>query len=247
MIIHSIVFVLLFGIICMALLIARISQFRGFHVTVGSIAPVLLNRLSVQHRSFNHCLLQYCNNVRHVSLPVVMTLSPDQLAQVGDAIQRMEHLHTLDVGWDGDNIKPLLLIGSKLQELTLYVRKCMRLTYDELLDEWMSVGFRPSKLNIVFTIHPMIVVQKLLQKWQYWNSKIPANHNAWLKIYSRLRTSLNLSPILPTFQLQFGQAAVLPLVQVKQCNTLGLNYLRLTDCYSDGMVYKATIPYQVFQ
>ena len=63
--------------------------------------------------------LQYCNNVRHVSLPVVMTLSPDQL---GEAVQHMKHLYTLDIGWDTDNIKPLLLIGSNLQELTLYVR-----------------------------------------------------------------------------------------------------------------------------
>ena len=70
----------------------------------------------------------------------------------------------------------------------------------------------------------MIEGQKLLQKWQHWNSKVPANHNAWLKIYSRFKTPLNLSPILPAFQLQFGQAAVLPLVQVKQCNTLGLDY-----------------------
>ena len=73
-------------------------------------------------------MLQYCNNVRHVSLPVLMTLSPDQLALLGEAVQHMKHLHTLEIGWDGycDVIESLLLIGSNLQELTLYVRECMQ-------------------------------------------------------------------------------------------------------------------------
>ena len=57
--------------------------------------------------------------------------------------------------------------------------------------------------------------------------------NAWLKIYSRFKIPLNLSLILPAFQLQFGQAAVLPLLQVTRCGTPGMDYC-------DGTVYTGT-------
>ena len=101
----------------------------------------------------------------------------------------------------------------------------------KLLDEWVSIGFRPSNLNIFFIICPM--VDELLKKWQQWNSEIPTNHNAWLKIYSRFKIPLNLSLIQPVFQLQFGQAAVLPLLQVTRCGTPGMDYC-------DGTIYTGT-------
>ena len=184
-------------------------------------------------------MLQYCSNVKHVSLPVAMTLSPDQL---GDAVQHMKHLHSLDIGWDDtDNIKLLLLLSAKLHELTLYVRECVQAIYNTLLDEWVGVGCRPPKLNIVFTVRPVVSKPDLFKKWHQWNSKVPEGHTACLRVYPSFRISLNLSSVVPSFQLQFGQMPVFPFVEAKQCGIQGLDYLQLTDCCRDGkMMYKAT-------
>ena len=46
-------------------------------------------------------MLQYCNNVRHVSLPVVMTLSPDQLALLGEAVATTHETFTHVGHWLG--------------------------------------------------------------------------------------------------------------------------------------------------
>ena len=182
-------------------------------------------------------MLQYCNNVRHVSLPVVMTLSPDQLALLGEAVQHMKHLHTLDIGWDtaAVDIKSVLLIGARLHELTLFIRECALLKYDSWLDEWLGVGCRPSTLNIIFTIRP-IRSKPDFKRWHEWNSRVPAGRTACLQVYPCLRLSLNLSLVMPIFQVEFGQAAAFPYVQAKQCGLQGLEYLQLTDCCKDGKV-----------
>ena len=180
-------------------------------------------------------MLQYCNNVRHVSLPVVMTMSPDQL---GEAVQHMKHLHTLDIGWNVDYIKPLLLMGSNLIELTLYASNKSK-SFLASVHTWVQMGFRPPKLNVVFTAANCVDFGDLVGNWQQWNAMVPVGHIAYLKLYTRVKTSLDLCPVLPGFQLQFGQTAVLPLVQAKQCG-ISVDYLLLTDCCISGKtMYKA--------
>ena len=184
-------------------------------------------------------MLQYCSNLRHLSLPVVRTLSPDQLTQLGEAIQHMKHLCTLDIGMF-THAHHLLKLGLKLQELSFYVRVHLNpVMYLQLLKDWAGVKFRPSKLNII-TVYHMPMVKKLIENWQQWNSKVPAGHTAWLKIYSRCKTPLNLYSVPPVFQLHFGQTVVLPFVQAKHCGIQGLDYLQLTDCCRDSkIVYMA--------
>ena len=173
-------------------------------------------------------MLQYCNNVRHVSLPVVMTLSPDQLVQLGEAVQHMKHLHTLDISWNAVNIKPLFLIGSNLKELTLY----SGLTFESFVvwvNEWVGMGFRPGNLNIMCATNVQPAagcqsdIQALVQNWQECNSEVPDGHSANFKLYGRLKVPLNVYPIVPIFQLQFGQTAVLPFVEAKQYRGIGLS------------------------
>ena len=186
-------------------------------------------------------MLQYCSNVRHLSLPVIMTLSPGQLTQLGEAIQHTKQLRTLDIGMF-THPRHLLKIGLKLQELSLYVRVHVKpVMYFQLLKDWAAVEFRPSKLNIIFTVYHMPRVKDLIENWQQWNSKVPAGHTAWLKIYPRYKIPLNLSPVPPAFQLHFGQTTVLPFIQTKQCGIQGLDYLQLTDYCRDGgkIVYMA--------
>ena len=188
-------------------------------------------------------MLQYCNNVTHVSLPVVMKLSPDQLTQLGEAARHMKHLHTLDICWDADNITPILLIGSNLKELTLYTGLQFR-SFSVWVNEWvLDMGFRPANLNMVsFTdvFTSQKTIQDLVNNWQQWNSKVPVGCTANFRVYKH-NIRLNIYPIVPTFQLHFGQMADLPFVQAKQCDIHGLDCLQLTDCCRDGkVVYKAS-------
>ena len=55
-------------------------------------------------------------------------------------------------------------------------------------------------------------------------------------MYPRYKIPLNLSPVLPAFQLHFGQTVDLPFVQAKQCRIQGLDYLQVTDCYRGGKI-----------
>ncbi|XP_065885841.1 uncharacterized protein [Dysidea avara] len=192
-------------------------------------------------------LKRYGEHIKRLAFPgyltpkLVMKLSPDQLTQLGEVVQHMKHLHTLDIGWNTDIAKPLLLIGSNLRELTLYSGLQFRLCF-LWVNEWVDMGFRPANLNIVLTKNRMLELQQgLVQNWQQWNSKVPENHTANFKLYGHYSIPLNLYPVVPIFQLQFGQTAVLPFVQAKQFGIQGLDYLQLTDCCRDGkMVYKAT-------
>jgi len=181
-------------------------------------------------------VLQYCSNVSHLSLPIVMRWSPNQLTQLADAIQHMKNLRSLEIGMF-THIRHLLKIGLKLQELSLYVRvNAKSVIYFQLLKEWARVGFRPSKLNIIFTVYHMPMVKELIENWQQWNSKVPAGLTVSLRIYPRYKMPLNLSPVLPAFQFHFGQTVVLPFVQVKHCGMQWSEYLQVTDCCRDGKI-----------
>ena len=189
-------------------------------------------------------LLKYCSNVKHLSLPVVLTVNPDQL---GEVVRCMEQLLTLDIYWDTDaHVKPLLLVGSKLRELTLYVSKnCGSESFVDSVNDWVCMGFKPPKLNIVFTATNYLAQMnhESVENWQQWNSKVPVGKAAYLKVYTGLKIPLKLFPVQPIFQLYFGQTAVIPLVHAKQCGISGLslNYLQLTDCSSGSKtLYKAT-------
>ena len=181
-------------------------------------------------------ILQYCSNVSHLSLPVVR-LNRNQLALLGEAVKKMKQLHTLDIGMF-TYVRHLLEIGLKLQNLTLYVTVYAQpAMFFYVLEEWARVKFRPPKLTIIFTVFQMPMVKELIVNWQQWNSKVPAGHTAWLKIYPRYKIPLNLSPVLPAFQLHLGQTAALPFVRAKQCGIQGMDYLQLTDCYRAGQIF----------
>jgi len=186
-------------------------------------------------------MLQHCNNVRHLSLllPMGTVLYPGQLEL---AVQHMEDLKMLDISWEAD-MKPLLLTCSSLKELTLYIHKCV-ISCDAWFDEWVSIGFRPPSLNIVFTSNQLPSTDELVQRWQLWNTKLPIDHTACLKLYVRFKIPLNISLTLPAFQLEFSPTAVLPFVQAKHCGIPGLNdnvHLQFTDRSSGNeTVCKAT-------
>ena len=134
----------------------------------------------------------------------------------------------------------LLKLGLNLQELSLYVED-QSVIHSELLNEWARLEFRPARLNIiVYQLVLEMMVRRLIKRHQQWSSKVPVGHTALLKIYPRYKMPLNLSPVVPVFELYFGKAVVLPFVQAEQCGIQGLDYLQLTDCSRGGKIVSMT-------
>jgi len=55
-------------------------------------------------------------------------------------------------------------------------------------------------------------IHKGLDCWVSSNSKPPPGHSGQIKLYRSVKLPLNLHPVLPVFQLDFGQSATPPLV-----------------------------------
>ena len=185
-------------------------------------------------------MLQYCNGVTHLSLPKRTKFSPWRLK---GAVEHMERLEYLNVHWGYDDVKPLLLIGTNLKELTVYVSDTggKPTPLDSWLQAWMEDGFVPQNLNLVANVSIYFIL-KLIDDWSQCNLQFSANHTATLKIYTSLNVPLNLIPPTPILQLQYGPTAALPFTNASKFGILGLkkDLLLLTDsCNGDKVVHKA--------
>jgi len=172
-------------------------------------------------------MLKHCNNLVKLRLSTIK-LSCNQL---GQAIQSMEKLQVLDVLWKGQ-IPPLLVICNKLKELTIRL-ECLNL--NEALGNWATQGFIPEALNI-FDSH--IYYKEIAQQWLSLNSTSPTTHTSYLNVYRYHKVLMDLSPLLPDFQLQFGQSCTLPFVRPSKCGLLGLESQRRLLLYlSDSLSF----------
>ena len=189
----------------------------------------------ISHLSFPHHvtpsklmpMLKYCNNLTELRLST-RRLSCDRL---GEAIQSMGKLQTLDILWTRE-IPPLLLICNRLKELTIR-KQHLRLT--EVLNEWAIKGFVPITLNIFCSINAY-TMWELAQQWLSLKTSSPTTHTSFFKVYGRCKIPMDLSPLLPDFKLQFGQSCTLPYVKASKYGLLGLemDHLLLTDCINKG-------------
>ena len=157
----------------------------------------------------------------------------------------MRNLESLDVLWyHGDDINPLILICAGLKELTVRERPKkqthgtpLSYSFDVALqlwmDKWVKEGFHPQTLNVVSIVH--IPVTRLVDRWAHSNPSSPPGQTGYLNVYRSLKVPMDLYPVLPEFQLQFGQSYTLPYVKVSKCGLLGLeqDLLLLTSC-TDG-------------
>jgi len=84
----------------------------------------------------------------------------------------------------------------------------------------------------------------LRSQWVRLKPISPKDHIGYFKIFISLKSSMDLFPTLPMFQLQVGQSCSLPLVSASKYGLLGLeeDLLFLTD-YTDGekVLHKAII------
>ena len=157
--------------------------------------------------------------------------------QLRKAIQEMKHLEALEISECCSGLLGRLNLNIALKELTIHTERGT-----EVVSKiWMKKGFTPPKLNLVSKDFDM---DFWVSTWYKWNSRIPAGHIACLKVYTGYKAPLNLFNNAPEFQLQYGEAATLPFVQLSNVEINEKWLLMLTD-HDDGsiIVRKARLYY----
>ena len=200
-------------------------------------------------------MLDYCWNVKQLNIPTTQL----NLEQVKIVLDHMKYLQELDIQWNRETWRFLkLTFTTCLKELT--VRVTMNVMggnggYEIVntgpfvapmyawIKEWMNKGFVPQNINFItsglYTDYHTLV-SELFRVWLRLNCDSPAGHTGVLAFYNM--TSLNLFPAIPDFQIEFGQTAILPIVQASDFAVLGLDrdWVYLTHCvYKGNTVYKA--------
>jgi len=182
-------------------------------------------------------VLNYCSNVTHLGLPTI-NLSLDQLEKV---LQGLRNLQSLEIKWVVD-ISELLAIVGNLKELTikLWITDLDLGFVQHWVDNWISLRYVPQNLNIVVTNSCYFKSYKdaLWKSWLSINPKSPPDCSGHLKLYSTLKVPLNFFPLLPKFQLNFGQAVTSSFVKASNVGLEGLadDILLVTDCVHGGKV-----------
>ena len=200
-------------------------------------------------------MLDYCCNANDLNIPTTQL----NLEQMRSVLDRMKSLQKLDVQWNRETWRLLkLTFNTNLKELTIRVimnTKGENRGYEIVntgpfvapiyawIKEWMSKEFVPQTINFVtseFDADYHTLVSELFRVWLRLNCDSPAGHTGFLAFYAK--TSLNLFPAIPDFQIEFGQAAVLPIVKTSDFAVLGLDgeWVYLThSVYKGNTVYKA--------
>jgi len=100
------------------------------------------------------------------------------------------------------------------------------------------------KVNIVMKYKDHIDPEEFLAiESQKSISSSPAGSYGQIKLYTGLKMPLDLAPLLPIFQIEFGQTASLPFVlNADICGFSRSDYLLLTDCTCcNKVIYKALL------
>ena len=107
------------------------------------------------------------------------------------------------------------------------------------MDKWVKEGFHPQTLNVVSIVH--IPPTTLVDQWVRSNPSSPPGKTGYFNVYRSLKVPMDLYPVLPEFQLQFGQSCTLPYVKASKCGLLGLEDLLLLTSCTDGnnVIYRA--------
>ena len=186
-------------------------------------------------------MLQFCSNLTYLSLPNLdhpigsSEAKHLDFMQLKEAIQEMKHLEALEIPEGCCRLGLNLKIP--LKELTIHTERGT----EAVSKIWMKKGFTPPKLNL---ISKSFDVYFWVSTWYKWNSWIPVGHIACLKVYTGYKAPLNLFNNAPEFQLQYGEGATLPFVQLSNVEINEKWLLMLTD-HDDGskIVWKARLYY----
>ncbi|XP_065893308.1 uncharacterized protein [Dysidea avara] len=164
-------------------------------------------------------MLQYCSNVRHLSLPSTK-LDPEQIKKT---IHHMGCLQTIELNVDDDSdIKQLFLSTGQLRELTINSNITCYDVPEKLLKHWMESQFRPSSFNVIapLNFNYYYSTEAFIDSAAQLTT-IPNGTTANFRLYGRCRkVPLDLSPALPCLQLQ---------VESKGCNQVTIPFVKLSD------------------
>ena len=178
-------------------------------------------------------MLIHCDNVTQLSLPPRTKLDSEDLRV---AVQHMEGLEKLEVQLSTD-IQPLLQIGG-LKTLTVYVPEGYHSLCAPWVQKWMKNEFIPCNLNLIKEkVFRNVVEVQFIESILRWNFTPLKDYTSCFKLYYDVRTPpLNLFPLLPEFQIEFGEVAILPYVKLSSFGFLGLPWdtFSLVDCVCDG-------------
>jgi len=162
-------------------------------------------------------MISHCSNVTQLSLPSETKLDSEQLK---NAVQRMNHLEKLEVRLKS-NVKPLLQVDG-LKELTIHLPAYCFMLCHAVAREWVSHGFNPCSFNICIELFYTQLGRNFMRSWSQWNSSLPVGSKAYFTLFQKYKTPLDLFPILPVIQLEFGDTAALPFVKPSSFGLLGL-------------------------
>ena len=184
-------------------------------------------------------MLQHCCNVTKISLGTY--LNGYHIQKVAE----LKYLQKLEIFWiNSIPIKSIIAACSKLEELVLteWLGGNQVRSYDYLL-EWVHAGFKPPNLSVV---NPRSLNTKMLTtSWPKRNSQIPAGCTAHFKAYYVSWYSWDTSIIAPTFQLDFGQTAMYPLIKPSNFGLFSFkeDLLRLhNSTFNDKVVHELKVP-----
>ena len=193
-------------------------------------------------------LLNYCSNVMMLKIPTTK-LDHEQLKSVLDL---MKCLQKLDIKWSFQVWHLLNLTGDhpNLKELTVRVHMgdwdnaTVFIASTHLwVKQWMVKRFVPQNINFInagLGYQYRLLVMELLRVWLKLTHNSPTGHTGFLKYYNQ--TWFSLYPDIPEFELEFGLAAVLPMVKISHFGVLGLDtdWALVTECVSgNATVHKA--------
>jgi len=193
--------------------------------------------------------LTYCINAVQLSLPTTK-LNHEQLGKV---MLHMEHLQSLEINWESD-IKRLLeliaLYRMNLKELTIVSDFLVKSNFTKRKRSWMShwrsTGFVPPKLNIAVLEGTETIVDYIVNVPYSEKSSTtsPVSRCGQIRIYIGLKMPLDLVPVLPVYQVQFGQKGIVPLnfVSADICGFSESSSVLLTDItHCNKVIYKASL------
>ena len=204
-------------------------------------------------------LIKFLDHCKHVIQLNIPTTELD-LEQIRNVLDSMKQLQKLDTKWNRETWRLLIsTFNTNLKELTVRIKMHImggNTGYYMVntgpfvgplyswINEWISKGFTPQHINFItssFDHEFYILASELLRVWLLLNSDSLPGHNGILSFYNK--TSLDIFPNIPEFQIEFGQKAVLSIAKSSDFGVLGLatKWVYLTSSvYGGERVYKAT-------
>jgi len=187
----------------------------------------------------------YCSNAVQLYVPTIKL----NFEQIQELLLHLRHLQSLAIQWESNTKQILELIvttSTSLNELTIRESRMMsadllgfsRKSVQLWLPYWIASGFVPRNLNFIVGNKDRLedyLLDAALRSM--YNS--PGGSCGQLRLYNVLKMPLDLLPVLPLFQVEFGRTSTLPFVS---SGFFKSSSLLITDTtHHNKVMYKASL------